>query len=184
VNVKRIGESIPRVLQVASVEMTGQDRELDESTKRILQIESYLYRVYEGPGVAPIDVVVTYSLGNRRGSHPPDVCLEGGGASIVARGALDVPGVAGVGDLPCRSLIVQKGTSADCHLYTYLCGTSYTRSWYYQQIVILWNNLMGRNIGGALIRVSAPVGANDLAGTRRHLSEFMRVFIPYLNEGL
>jgi EpsI family protein len=184
VNAARIGEKIPTVLQVGSVAMTGQDHELDDRTLTILQTTSYLYRKYEGPGLLPVEVCVTYSQGNRRGSHPPDVCLEGGGSSIVARGRLDVRGLAGEEDLPCSELFIQKGQETECYLYTYLCGKRYTRSWYYQQLAILGNNLLGRNIGGALVRISAPVRANDRAETRRQLAEFMQVFVSHLNKTL
>jgi EpsI family protein len=177
-----VRDSLPLRLQVGSAAVTGKDLELDERTLTILQTHDYVYRKYEAPQAEPVDLCITCSRGNRRGSHPPDFCLEGGGRSIVAKNAVAIPGVGGGAELPCRELITQTGTQREYYLYTYRCGSTYTSNWYYQQVSILGNSLLGRNPNGALIRLSTPLRGDDLPEARQRLAEFMQSVVPHLED--
>ena len=176
-------QALPADLNIDGRQWNSYDLTLDELTLAILETRDYLFRRYVSHGVTPVDFCIIFSQDNRKGTHPPEVCLEGGGQDIIAKADLVVPGVEGRGDILCRELIVQSGANKLYFLYVYKCGDSYTRSYWVQQYVIFTNGLLYRNASGALIRVSTPVG-NDLAAARRRSMKFLGIALPYLDRAL
>ena len=173
--------ALPADLEFNEGRWHGYDMELDKNTLTILEWPDYLMRQYVSTAGdrPPVDFCVIFSKDNRKGTHPPDLCLEGGGQEIIhaADAAADV---AGRGALPCRELIVQSGADRRYYLYFYRCGDRYTRSFYMQQAVILANGLLNRDASGALVRVSTPVGADpDAARTRA--KRLLGAAVPYLD---
>ena len=181
-NTSVIRGAIPVSLRAGSREYSSQDTELDEVTRRILQTEDYIMRRYEAKGSLSVDLCITYSEGNRRGSHPPDFCLEGGGASIISKAGIVLPKSEDQQALPCRELILQKGGASEYYLYTYLYTyrgeVSYTSNWYWQQVAILGGMLAGDKASGGLIRLSVPVVDDDLPAARQQSREFLQAVIP------
>ena len=59
-----------------------------------------------------------------------------------------------------------------------------TASFWKQQYVILLNGLLDRNASGALIRLSTPIINDDVGDARQRSVEFLRLSIPYLDNGL
>lgn len=178
---KDIGQGIPKVLAVEGTVFVGQDMELDPKVWEILRRCPYVNRTYTADGGAGVVLFISYSQGSRRSSHPPDVCLAGGGNNIIARNQVTVTVGDGGGDVACGELVIQKGDGQEYYLYTYRCGPEYTPNWYHQQCSILWNNLLGRHVTGGLIRLSTPVNGGDVDGARRRLSEFLRALSPHLD---
>ena len=176
-------KSLPRNLEVEGLVWNSRDRELDQLTQTILETSDYLYRQYVRAGEQPVDFVVIFSKDNRKGTHPPDLCLEGGGEQIVEKGSVAVGGIADRGSVPCRELITQGGARKWYYLYTYKCGRSYTGSFWMQQWTILTNGLLDRNSSGALIRISTPV-TGSIEEARRRATAFLRVAIPHLDQAL
>ena len=175
--------AMPRDMTVDGKRLTGYRQELDENTLTILETRDYAYSRYAGAGVAPVDVCVIFSEDNRKGTHPPDLCLQGSGEGIVAKGEVLLDHVPGRGVLPCREIVVQNAFQGTYFLYTYKCGDSYTGSFWGQQYAIFVNGLLGRNAGGALVRISTPV-ETSLDEARRWSAQFMRQTIPYLDSRL
>ena len=145
----------------------AENRELDEQTRIVLENPSYLIRMYRSvrdPDNEWVELCVIFSKDNRKGVHPPDLCLEGGGQDIVRKGEVVLPDVKGIGQVRCRSLVVHRagkvdkpggrpsGTLKQYYLYTYKCGSRYTTSFWVQQATIFLNGLLNRDASGALIR--------------------------------
>jgi EpsI family protein len=162
---------VPGVLELDGRRWVGYDMPLDRRTQVILETGDYLNRAYVTSGEPEVELCVVFSQDNRKGTHPPDLCLEGGGSDIIAKNDVVAAG------LPCRELLVQNGRSSQYFLYTYKCGPDYTRSFWRQQWVILRNGLLSRPADGALVRVSTPVREGDpqsLARARRIAAEVMQ----------
>jgi len=174
------GKSLPRTIEVDGRRLYGYDLELDERTLTILETTDYLYRRYQAAGATPIDFCVIFSKDNRKGTHPPEVCL---GESVVESRSVVVRDVPGRGDVPGRLLLTTSDQRREYHLYVYKCGDDYTPSFWKQQLIIFVNGLLHRNASGALIRVSTAVGDDDEAA-RRRCSAMMAVAIPYLDAAL
>jgi EpsI family protein len=179
-NQEMAGQSMPRTLVVDGRSFYGYDLPLDDQTLTILETTDYLYRRYEASGSSPIDFCVIFSQDNRKGTHPPEVCL---GEKVVTASDVVVHDVSGRGDIPCRLLGTVSDRRRDYYLYVYKCGDQYTPSFWKQQLVIFGNGLLRRNASGALIRVSTPVGDNEEAA-RQRCTAMLGAAIPYLDAAL
>jgi len=177
-------QALPEVLTINGTEWKGYDFPLDENTLTILETSDYLCRRYVRPAMPFMEFSIVFSKDNRKGTHPPDLCLQGAGEGIVAKRSVVVSGVEGRGDIKCSELIVQSGSRKFYFLYVYKCGDTYTPSFWKQQYVILMNGLLDRNASGALIRLSTPIINDDVGGARQRSVEFLRVSLPYLDKGL
>jgi EpsI family protein len=175
--------AMPVVLEMGGRSWQGIDFEMDENTLAVLETRDYLLRRYTTTGAAPVDFCVIFSRDNRKGTHPPDNCLEGRGQEIVQKRDVTLHGVEGRGDLACREVVAQRGTRQEYFIYVYKCGDSYTASFWQQQFGIVVNGLLSRNASGALIRVSTPVG-DDLEAARRRSMTMLSAAIPYLDRAL
>jgi len=175
--------AVPEELTVDGHLLHSYDMELDELTLTILETRDYVYKRYVRAGAPPTDFCMIFSEDNRKGTHPPDLCLEGGGQDIVARGDVAIEGVKGAGTIRCRELVVQHGGVRYYHLYTYRFGDRYTPSFWEQQLSIFLNSLLNRNASGALIRVSTPI-ERDVDEARRRAKVLLSAAVPYLERAL
>jgi len=185
-NQKMAARAVPADLEVNGQSWRGYHVPLPQRILDILGTTDYLSRQYVGAGREPIYFVVIFSKDNRKGTHPPDLCLEGGGQEIIAKKDVVVRGVAGRRgpiDPPCRELIVQSRRNLQCFTYTYKCGDTYTRSFWWQQWVIFANGLLNRNAAGALIWVSTPA-TEGLNAARERSRAFLRVAVSHLDRNL
>jgi len=176
-------EAVPDELTIDGHRLHSYDMELDEQTLTILETRDYIYKRYVRAGTPPVDFCLIFSQDNRKGTHPPDLCLEGGGQDIIAKGDVVLEGVEGHGTIRCRELVVQHAGVRTYHLYTYRCGNRYTPSFWDQQITIFLNGLLNHNASGALIRVSTPVKPN-VDEARRRTKALMSAAVPYLERAL
>ena len=176
-------KTLPAELEIGGRRYHGYDLEMSEEVLVILEWPEYLNRRHTAPGAAPLDFCVIFSRDNRKATHPPDLCLEGGRQDIIAKADVAVTGVEGRGSVPCRELVVQSGAQQEYFIYTYRCGDKYTPSFWEQQLTIFANGLLNRNASGALIRVSTPV-TRDLADARQRAMRLFSVAVPYLDRAL
>ncbi|MBN2209956.1 MAG: exosortase, partial [Sedimentisphaerales bacterium] len=70
---------LPNQVQLMGCEWFGYDLELDKKSLIVLETEDAIYRSYVCPYQPEVDFCVVFSQDNRKGTHPPDLCLEGGG---------------------------------------------------------------------------------------------------------
>jgi len=182
-NQRMASQAMPATLDLDGRHWQSRDIEMDERTLTILETRDYLYRRYAAAGATPVDLCVIFSGDNRKGTHPPDICLEGGGREIVEKEDVVLTGVEGRGDVPCRAIVVQSGLHREYFLYVYKCGKDYTPSFWKQQFVIFTNGLLSRNASGALIRVSTAMGEDPVAARRRALM-LMGATLPCLDRTL
>ncbi len=184
--IARLAQALPTRLLVDGQDYRGRDVPLDARTLTVLETPTYVYRRYFGPTgrYETLDFCLIFSRDNRKGIHPPDLCLEGAGQNIISKLDVVVDGGPGPGQVPCRELVVETGQGQYYFLYTYKCGGRYTRSFWRQQFVIFSNGLLSRNAAGALIRVSAPVRPGRLAEARRRVFALFREAMPHVDLAL
>jgi EpsI family protein len=178
-----VEDAVPRRLLIGEVEYGSKDYPLDAQTLTILEFPSYVCREYAAPARTPLFFALIYSQDNRKGTHPPDLCLEGGGEGIIAKNDLHVGEIPGRGAVPVRELIVQDGSRQTYFVYTYRCGEHYTRSFWAQQMRIFLNGLLRRDASGALVRVSTPIDTTA-EDARQRSFQMLRALIPHLDRNL
>ena len=174
-------QAAPTVLTLDGLHLTGRDMRLDSRTLTELETTDYLYRRYAGKDAGPyVDLLIVFAGDNRKGAHPPEVCLAGRGGHIVANGRhrLDDAG------LEMREIVAERAGRRSCHLYVYKCGRMYTTSFLTQQAAVFGAGLIGNNAGGALIRLTVPVGRRDIPGARRLALAAARALMPRIDRAL
>ena len=183
---ERLKALLPAQLEINNRVFHSYELPLDNRTLVVLETPEYVRRRYlsQTGQDGALDFCTIISRDNRKGIHPPDLCLEGGGQNIISKADVTVSDVPGRGDLPCRELIVQSGTQLNYYLYTYKCGGRYTRSFWRQQLAICSNGLLSRKPAGALIRISTPVTARQLDEARQCAFALLRRSIPYVDRAL
>jgi EpsI family protein len=182
---------IPATITTEGKVWTSSRMMFSELEMQILETRDYVFRTYSdgtmsnAPGKGPVDLCVVFSDDNRKGTHPPDVCLEAGGSRIISRSdrTLTINGE----PLVLRELVTAAvGAQGDQYTYFsyfYKCGDTFTPSFYHQQVQIIWNGLTRQNTAGALIRYSTPMSKfTDIEAARARADELLMVTFPYLKK--
>lgn len=162
---------------------TSIDLPVTELEMQILETRDCVYRTYSDGKGAPVDFFVAFSEDNRKGTHPPDVCLEGSGWRIFSGHdrQLSIDGTL----FRVRELVASSGGKFRFYVYFYKCGNVFTPSFYRQQVQIVWNGLTGRNASGALIRYSTPMrDAKDLPAARDRIDQLLKPTFPMIRDRL
>jgi EpsI family protein len=181
-------QAIPRTLIASDRVWTSTDMRFSDLEMQILETSDYIFRTYTDGKGSPVDLCVVFSEDNRKGTHPPDICLEGSGYRIVSREPRTVA-VAGV-PLTLEEIVATAGTGVGSNQYMYFayfykCGTTFTPSFYKQQMEIVWNGLMHHNAAGALIRYSVPMASSaDIQSARARVDQLLAVTFPPIRDGL
>lgn len=182
--------AVPMAVEVDGVTLNGTDFPLDTKTLTILETDDYLFRRFQASAGdrrdrIGFDLLIVFSKDNRKGTHPPDVCLEGAGAQIVSK-AFHTIDVEGVGPIRMKGLVTQQHGTSDYHLFVYKCGESYTPNFFVQQATIFWNGMLQRNAAGALIRISLPIGTEEGARERAaaYAQAAARTVMPLIDRNL
>lgn len=184
-NVSQVARNaVPATLAIDGVMFSGRDLALDQDTLLVLETNDYVFRRYTSPyGQGTVDLLIIFSSNNRKGTHPPEVCLEAAGEHIVDK-QIHRLAVDGIGEVDLRGLVSQANTRLEYHLYVYKCGNRYTPSFLTQQATIFLNGLTARNAAGALIRFSVPAEHHDVDAARRLALSAASALLPKINEGL
>jgi len=191
--------AVPADMVIDGQNYRGIDGKMSDKEMAILQTNDYLKRRYSNGQASSqarreVDLTIVFSANNRKGTHPPDVCIEGGGARIVSKQLHEVgfdsakEGQGGRRTVEMRELIseMQNGYQV-LHLYLYKCGDSYTPNYLTQQMIIFLNGMVSRNSAGALIRVDVEVGRADparLEEARQRALIAAAAFLPKIDRGL
>jgi len=138
---------------------------LDRTSQEMLHPDGYLARLYSRKDGYPVDIVVVAGR-EKETFHSPGFCLLGGGWSIIEKGRRMVEVGSGRRRLEVNQFVLQRQGQRRVVLYWYASHGEGTRSWVALQYRLLRNRLLKRPLGGALIRVSAPV-----AGTEEEAAE-------------
>lgn len=175
-------DAIPLALPETRPVWIGMDDPIDERILEILKTRDCLNREYRRADL-PFSVYLTiiYSERNRKGVHPPKVCLQGAGELAMKETPVSLPGLGpDGGNLSALEMITERGNIRTYHLYFYKCGNACTGSFFQQQLWIWLNGLRNRDASGALIRFSAPVVRGDEEATRRAVHELLSLVMPFV----
>ena len=157
----------------------GQDLKITEQEYEILETRNLISREYVNSEGQRVDLFIIYSETNRSVFHPPEVCMMGGGMTIVDK----QPELIKCGKLnfSANKLNLEKGDYKDIVLYAYKAGKLYTDNFYLQQLYFALNQLLGKGEGGATIRVSMAVSNNE-DETLLTLKNFLKLTIQKMEE--
>lgn len=151
-------------------EWQGADLPITEKEYSILETRNLISREYVNPAGDKLNLLIIYSETNRSVFHPPEVCMIGSGFDITDKQIENF----NVGNkvFTTNKLFAEKGQFKEIILNCYKAGNIYTSNFYLQQTRLSLHQIFGRNVPGATLRVSMPVG-EDQAKSLATLKEFM-----------
>ncbi len=175
---------VPSQIILNGLPFSGHDIELSQSVLDILQTNDYLNRRYTDKTTGQtLELLIVFSPDNRKGIHPPEVCLASNGESVIQRQLQPVV-LSSQESLTMRELVARRGNGHQYYLYVYKCGKRYTPDFVTQQASILVNSVINRNASGALIRFCVPMEGRDINSARALAIDAVRVTLPHLDRGL
>lgn len=154
----------------------GRDLPVEERSYQILETRNLILREYEKNG-KKVYIYLIYSSDNRKVSHPPEVCFEGSGVTIIRKNRVKMP-LDGA-DITANKLIVERGGIVNVVVYWYKAGNFYTANYMKQQAAIALHALKFKRTSGALIRVSAEAPSGDPQKAFEEIKLFSRTISKY-----
>lgn len=144
-----------RVFPYVVGEWKGKDLQISERDYEILETRNLILREYANPAEEKLFLFIIYSETNRAVFHPPEACLIGSGIRITDKKTEEIS--YGKENFLTNELYLEKNNHKEMALYCYKAGNLYTDSYYLQQANFAFNQLLGKHIRGATIRVSMPI---------------------------
>ncbi len=155
----------------------GEDVTLDKSVFEILETTNLFVREYTNNAGQKVGLYIVYSEDNRKVSHPPEVCLMGGGETITDKTVVQVtPQIKGT------RLVIEKAGSKGMFVYWFKAGDSYSPSYLEQQSRVVMGRLMGKRTAGALIRLSTDIDDAGEKAAYEKLAKFAAEIEPLLRK--
>jgi len=158
---------------------TGRDLKITEKAYKILETRNLFSREYANVNGEKIHLFIIYSETNRRVFHPPEVCFLGSGINIVNKDSESIK--VGGKTFQTNRMFLEKGDRRDLAFYFYKVGDLYTDNYLLQQAVFAFNQMLGRNRGGATVRVTMPITKNE-DETLLILKNFMKDVVSELEK--
>jgi len=156
----------------------GRDFTTTEREYDILETRNLISREYVGPSGEKAHLFIIYSETNRSVFHPPEVCLMGDGVTMVDKEI--ETGKFGESSFSTNRLSIEKNGHKQIMLYSYKAGPVYTSNFYFQQAYLAFQQIFGRQIPGATIRVTMPINEDEKT-TAKTLKEFLSLCIKTLD---
>jgi EpsI family protein len=156
-------------------EWTGTDIALSERDYEILETRNLFVREYKNLQGDSVYLYLIYSEDNRKVSHPPEVCLLGGGLTIVDKKPVQI-----TNSIKATKLLVEKANSRQVMVYWYKAGDFNTDTYLSQQLKIVLGRMLGKRTPGAMIRVFTDIKDNNEARATDLIKSFTAQIEPLL----
>ncbi|MCZ6678617.1 MAG: EpsI family protein [Candidatus Poribacteria bacterium] len=151
-----------------------------ERVYNILETRDTIQWEYQDSDGNLVDLVIVYSPHNRKVSHPPDICFQGGGWQQQVKNTLPAPYGHAYGLAKVNRLVLDRAGKKQIALYWYKSGSQQTSSYLKQQTGYLLNSALRRKSRSvALIRLTAYADtAMQVESKTRQLESFAEQVVP------
>lgn len=151
----------------------GDDLEVDERTKEVLQTSNILMRNYVGPHGWPVQLSIVHAGATRRSLHFPEVCIVGAGWEVREQNTVPV-GIL----FEARQLVLVKGDQREAVLYWFKTGDKLTGNFFLNAFNWVQNQVTMGDSTSAMIRVSTFVGPQGEEAAFEVLRDFAAQVTP------
>jgi len=159
---------------------TSEDLPIDKADLAVLETKNALMRRYTDDKGRHVYLYIAYSQSNPKATNPPEVCYNGSGISIIDKGNKYIIIASSNLKFKVNWLLLDNNQNQQIAYYWFKVGNLYTRSYWKQQALAAFNNILGRRKGNALIRVSSEIINGKQQDTINLINEFSCVIIPQL----
>lgn len=136
-------------------EWDSEDIMFSERVYELLETKNLIMRNYKNKQGDMINLYIIYSQDNRKVSHPPEICLQGGGATVISKSLIQI-----TDSIKAVKLIIENGNFLELVVYWYKAGKLHTNSYLRQQLKTVVDRMSGKKSSNALIRVLMQVKDN------------------------
>jgi len=162
----------------------GMDIPMDERTLQILETRDVLFRVYNRKEDLPVYLCVVFSANNRRAIHPPEVCYTGGGWEIGEKSFVNSELFIEKPKFEATKIRIAKNYTKQLVYYWYKAGDEFTSSVFSHQISMALNQILFRDVAGAMIRLSTEIKGEEVDAASKRLNQFAHQVTPLILEHL
>lgn len=157
------------------------DLGVSEDVKRILGTDDIINRYYTRPGSSErILLSLVFSAGHRHSMHPPEVCYQAQGHTMVGRNFIEViPGC----EVTVLNLTDGGGRETLVNYWFFSEGKE-TPSYMWHQVHLVMNQVMFQSQPSVLLRFSTQVENSNRPHAQELLADFGKAAIPLIREKL
>jgi len=153
---------------------------ITEDDYAILETRNAFTRKYKTPEGQSVNLFIVYSESNRKVSHPPEICYLGSGISVIDNTHSLITSEDQKEVIKANRLLLEHGRFHQVAYYWFKVGDTFVSNYWKQQVMIVFNTLLGRPSSSALIRVSTTIRDHDIAKADEGVQSFTRGIIPHL----
>jgi len=166
----------------------GVPHTLDDESLNSLRPTDYLLAdyTYEGGASGPLNFYIAYYASQRGGihSHSPQLCIPGGGWSIISLSIITMPMMTG-GPISANRVVIEKGGVRQIVYYWFEERGRHIANESALKYYAIKDALVDNRTDGALIRVVTPISGGDEATADStagklvaDISPFLQSFVP------
>ena len=163
---------------------TSEDLPIDKADQDILETKNAFLRCYTDFRGRHIFLYIAYSQSNPKAANPPELYYKASGISIIDKGKKLIIIASSNVKFKVNWLLLDNNESQQLAYYWFKVGDIYTQSYWKQQILAAFNNILGRRKGNALIRISTDIDNGHHQQAIDLLNEFACLIIPQLLQNL
>ena len=156
-------------------EWQATDIPLSERDYEILETRNLIMREYKNTKGNSVYLYIVYSEDNRKVSHPPEICLSGGGLSILNKASMQI-----TDSIRATRLLTEKGDLRQLVIYWYKAANLNTDKYLKQQLKVVLDRTLGKRTSCALIRVSTDIRGEGEAAALGLIKSFAKEIEPLL----
>lgn len=163
----------------------GEALDLEEGTMRLLGTDNALLHLYspEDPSRVPVLLCITFTSGDHRITHPPEVCYEGQGWSIALKEEIPF----NFDGTPSREIVVDhfqivRHEEVQEVIAWFRTESAEATSFLHQKFEMLLGKLFRGGGWSAMIRLSAPVTDGDSDRSLKSIADFGALLLPRLDD--
>lgn len=158
----------------------GRDVVIPPRQIAVLRASAVLMREYSRASNLPVALYVAYFAAQREGTamHSPLHCIPGAGWEVARQSVLPISSTA-LGTIEANKVIFVNGDARMLVVYWYMEQGRTERGELEGAMATLWHAIFERRSDGCLIRVSAPIVANEQT-TVNELVKFINQSVPLL----
>jgi len=135
----------------------GQDLPVEKADRALLDTKNVFLRRYTNFEAKNIYLYIAYSQTNSKVTNPPEVFYKDSGISILDKGKDFIIISSSNFTVKANWLLLDNNQNQQLAYYWFKVGDIYTQSYWKQQVLCAFNNLIGAKTGSALIRISADI---------------------------
>lgn len=158
---------------------TSQELPLNKMDRMQLGSNSILSRRYDAPDGSHVYLYITYSPNNPKAVNPPEISYTEFNLPILDKGKKSIKINALNYDFKVNWLVLDNNKGQQIVYYWFKGGGIYTSSYWKQQSLIAFDNIIGKRTGSALIRISVDMGKKKQQSIAL-IDQFTTLVVPLL----